>query len=57
MPQTLVNLNRQGSIIPITVNNKEAWYHLNQSNLFIKGKLVKNDDTVYAYGDMEIWRY
>ena len=52
MPQTLANLNQQGSIISITVNNKDAWYHLNQSYLFLKGKLVKNDDTVYADGDM-----
>lgn len=53
MPQTLSNLNQQGSIISITVNNKDAWYHLNESYLFVKGKLVKDaDDTVYADADM-----
>ena len=51
-PQTLANLNQQGSIIYITVNNKDAWYHLDQSHIFNKGKLVKNDYTVYADGDM-----
>ena len=52
-PQTLADLNQQGSIIYITVNNKDAWYHLNQSYTFIKGKLVKHDDdTVYAEGDI-----
>jgi hypothetical protein len=53
MPQTLANLNQQGSIISITVNNKDAWYHLHESYLFVKGKLVKDaDDTVYADADM-----
>ena len=53
MPQTLANLNQQGSIISITINNKDAWYHLNQSYIFIKGKLIKNaDDTFYADADM-----
>ena len=51
-PQTLANLNQQGSIIYITVSNKDAWYHLNHSYIFIKGKLVKNYDKVYADGDM-----
>ena len=30
----------------------DAWYYLNQSYLFLKGKLFKNDDTIYADGDM-----
>ena len=41
MPQTLANLNQQGSIISITVINKDAWYHLNQSYISIKGKWSK----------------
>ena len=46
------NLNNSGGDIRITIETQDIFTHPSESFLIIEGRLIKDDDTLYADGDV-----